>query len=47
MLDARFDVVSVCTPSEPAHHTTVMAAQAGVKAVLCEKPLAMSWARMT
>jgi predicted dehydrogenase len=40
--DAKLDVVSVCTPHPDHHDPTVMAAQAGVKAILCEKPLAMS-----
>ncbi|MFB3881936.1 MAG: Gfo/Idh/MocA family protein [Armatimonadota bacterium] len=40
--DAKLDLVSVCTP-HPGHREPVeQAAQAGVRAILCEKPLAMN-----
>jgi len=40
--DARVDIVSVCTPHPDHHDPTIMAAEAGAKAILCEKPLAMN-----
>jgi len=40
--DARLDIVSVCTPHPDHREPTLLAAEAGAKAVLCEKPLAMS-----
>ena len=43
LAESYLDIVSVCTP--PALHApmTVAAAEAGVKAVHCEKPMAQSW----
>jgi predicted dehydrogenase len=40
--DARPDIVSVCTPHPDHREPAVLAAESGAKAVLCEKPLAMS-----
>ena len=43
MLDReRLDVVSICTPHPMHHAMTLLAAEAGAKAILCEKPIAMN-----
>lgn len=39
------DIVSLATPSSLHHRMTIAAARAGVKAILCEKPLAASLAK--
>ncbi|MBN2145496.1 MAG: Gfo/Idh/MocA family oxidoreductase, partial [Candidatus Aureabacteria bacterium] len=38
----KLDIVSICTPASFHADMTIQAAQAGVKAVFCEKPMALS-----
>jgi len=40
--DAKLDIASVCTPHPDHRDPVVQAAEAGVRAILCEKPLAMN-----
>ncbi len=42
LAEEKLDIVSVCTPHPDHREPTVMAAQAGAKAVLCEKPIALN-----
>jgi predicted dehydrogenase len=42
LADAALDIVSVCTPHPDHREPTILAARAGAKAILCEKPMAMS-----